>query len=123
MWTSSGAQSTTLVVSRTIGSSASATFAITYGGSKPGSHCCELTVKPTTVARPDTTLGAHERLRHSGQIGTGGCTNLWQSLQRWMRSMPSAPDVQNQSLKGVSCGSGRMVLLIAARLAGSRAYH
>ena len=58
------------------GSSARATLAITYGGSKPGSHGCWFTVKPTTVPRPDTSGGFHDRLRHAGQIGTGGCTSV-----------------------------------------------
>ena len=75
-----------LVVRCTCRSSASATLAMTYGGSKSGSHWWRLTVKPTTVARPDTTDGANDRLRHTGQIGTGGWTSVWQSSQRWMRS-------------------------------------
>ena len=82
-------------------------MAITYGGSKSGSHWCWLTVKPTTVAAPDTSAGVHDRLRHTGQIGTGGWTSAWQSSQPWMRRRPSAPDVQNHSLAGVSWGSGR----------------
>ena len=52
-----------------------ATFAITYGGSKLGSHRWALTVKPTTVPRPETGAASHDRLWHVGQIGTGGCTN------------------------------------------------
>jgi hypothetical protein len=61
-----------------------------------------LTVNPTTVARPDTTVGTALLLRHSGQIGTGGCTSFWQSPHRWIRSFPSSPDVQNHELPGVS---------------------
>lgn len=30
------------------------------------------------------------------------------SVQHWMRSAPSPPEVQNQSFHGVSCGSGLM---------------
>ena len=96
MCTSSGSQPTTFVVSRTVGvlvqgdDRRSRTAAGT-----PGDHGWALTVKPTTVARPDTTVGCHARLRHFGQIGTGGCTSVPQSVQPWMRRRPSAPDVQN----------------------------
>ena len=95
------------VVRCTLGSSSSATLAIAYGGANAGDHWCSLTVKPTTVARPDTTVGSRFRLRHAGQIGTGGWTSWPQSAHAWMRSVPSAPDVQNHWLAGVSCGSGR----------------
>ena len=108
MRTSSGSQPTMFVVRRTVGSSARATLAMTYGGSKPGSHWCWLIVKATTVARPDTSVGAHDRLRQLGQIGAGGWTSALQSVHPWMRSTPSAPEVQNHSLNGVSCGSGRI---------------
>ena len=74
-------------------------MAIAYGGSNPGSHWWWLTVNPTTVPRPDTAVGDHDRLRHTGQIGTGGCTSVLQSLQPWIRSWPSAPDVQNHSVR------------------------
>ena len=40
MRTSSGSQPTMFVVRWTVGSSASATLAMTYGGSNPGSHWC-----------------------------------------------------------------------------------
>jgi hypothetical protein len=66
-----------------------------------------LTVNPTTVARPDTTVGAHERLRHTGHTGTGGWTSALQSWHPWTRRRPSAPEVQNHSVTGVSWGSGR----------------
>src|SRR5438270_295046 len=73
------------------------------------------TVKPTTVARPDTTVGTRSRLRHTWQTGTGGCTRAPQSPHPWMRRWPSFPDVQNDSLVGVSSGSGRNVLSDAAQ--------
>ena len=57
--TSSGSQPTMFVVRWTRGSSASATLAMTYGGSKSGSQRWALTVKPTTVPRP----GDRGRLR------------------------------------------------------------
>ena len=41
-------------------------------------------------------------------MGTGGWTSSPQSLHPWIRRVPSAPDVQNQSLAGVSSGSGRI---------------
>src|SRR5687767_12748929 len=100
MWTWSGSHPTTFVVRCTVGSSARATLAMTYGGSKPGSHWCWLIVKATTVARPEISIGAHARLRQRGQIGVGGCTSALQSVQPWMRNRPSAPDVQIHSLKG-----------------------
>src|SRR5436190_17784293 len=97
-----------LVVNRTIGSSSSATFAMTYGGAKSGSHCCWLIVNPTTVPRPETATCVRALLRHAGQIGVGGWTKVPQSAHPSMRSLPSDPDVQNHSLNGVSCGSGRV---------------
>src|SRR5262245_12981383 len=106
MWTSSGSQPTTFVVSRIAGSSASATIAIAYGGSNDGSHGCRLTVNATTVPRPDTTVGAQERLRHAGHTGVGGWTSVLHSVHPWILSWPSAPDVQNHSFIGVSSGSG-----------------
>jgi hypothetical protein len=109
MWTSSGSHPTTLVVRWTVGSSASATLAMTYGGSKPGSHRWRLTVNATTVPRPDTAVGSHERLRQAGHTGTGGWTSALQSWHCWIRRRPSAPEVQNHSLAGVSWGSGRTV--------------
>ena len=105
--TSAGSQPTMFVVRCTPGSSAKATLAMAYGGSNPGSHCWAFTVTPTTVARPETGVACHDRLRQFGQMGTGGCTNVEQSLQRWMRRRPSAPDFQNHSLAGVSSGRGR----------------
>src|SRR5580704_8840161 len=110
MLTSAGSHPMTLVVRCTRGSSARATLATTYGGSKSGSHRWEFTVKPTTVPRPDTAVGLVSRLRQYGQIGTGGCTSSPHSPQPWTRRTPSAPDVQNHSFAGVSSGSG----LIAA---------
>ena len=101
-----GSHPTMLVVRCTRASSASATLATTYGGSKAGCHRCAFTVKPTIVPRPDTATGLADRLRQYGQIGTGGCTSSPQSSQPWMRRMPSAPAVQNHSLAGVSSGSG-----------------
>src|SRR4051812_15963431 len=95
------------VVRWTLASSSSATLAIAYGGVNAGDHWCWFTVKPTTVAFPDTIVGTRARLRHAGQIGTGGCTSLPQSAQPWIRSLPSLPDVQNHWLASVSCGSGR----------------
>ncbi len=106
MATSPGSHPTMLVVRRTRGSSASATLAITYGGSKAGSHRWALTVKPTIVPRPDTAVGFQDRLRHEGQRGTGGCTSSPHSAHPWIRNVPSAPEVQNHSLAGVSSGSG-----------------
>ena len=61
MCTSSGSQPTMLVVRRTrrvlgqrdVGDRRTA-------ARSPGSHGCWLTVKPTTVARPDTSVGAHD---------------------------------------------------------------
>jgi hypothetical protein len=82
---------------------------MTYGGSIVGNHGCTFTVKPMIVARPDTAFGCHARLRHFGQIGTGGWTKVPQSVQPWIRNWPSAPDVQNHSFAGVSSGSGRTV--------------
>src|SRR5437588_11158929 len=81
-----------------------------YGGSKAGDHWCWLTVKATTVPRPDTTVGTRSRLRHTWHTGTGGCTSAPQSPHPWMRSWPSFPHVQNHSLVGVSSGSGRNAL-------------
>src|SRR4051812_35870395 len=98
-----------LVVSRTIGSSSSATFAMTYGGAKSGSHCCWLMVKPTTVPSPETATCVRARLRQAGQIGVGGWTSVPQSAHPSMRRVPSDPEVQNHSLNCVSCGSGRVV--------------
>ena len=60
------------------------------------------------MARPDTSTGADARLRHYGQIGTGGCTSRPQSEQPWMRSLPSAPERQNHSVAGVNSGRGLM---------------
>src|ERR1700704_3195828 len=105
------------VVSRTVASSARATIAITYGGSKPGSHGCWLSVNAITVPRPETSTGFQERLRHEGQIGTGGWTSASQSVQPWIRSRPSAPEVQNHWLAGVSWGRGRT---FAPRVGGWR---
>ena len=65
-------------------------------------------MNPTTVARPETSEGDHDRLRHEGQIGVGGWTNFPQSSHDWMRRVPSFPDVQNHSLAGVSSGRGLM---------------
>src|SRR5438034_1007537 len=108
-----GERPTMLVVSRTPASSTNATAATTYGGSrsKPGNHRWLFTVKPTTVARPDTSVGDQDRLRHDGQIGTGGCTSVPQSSQPCTCRRPSAPDVQNQRLAGVSSGRGLIPLL------------
>src|SRR4051812_29699890 len=95
------------VVRWTLASSSSATLAIAYGGGNAADHWWRFTVKPTTVARPDTTVCTRARLLHAGQIGTGGWTSLPQSPHPWMRSVPSSPDVQNHWLASVSCGSGR----------------
>ena len=57
-----GSVPTMLVVSRTRGSSSIATIATTYGTGRLGSHCWWLTVKPTTVARPDTPVTSIARL-------------------------------------------------------------
>ena len=62
-----------------------------------------------TTPRPDTGAGSQLRLRQLGQMGTGGCTKVAQSVQRWMRRRPSAPDVQNHSFAGVSSGRGLTV--------------
>ena len=106
MRTSEGSHPTMFVVRCTRASSASATLATTYGGSKSGSQRWEFTVKPTTVPRPDTGAGLADRLRQYGQIGTGGCTSSPQSAHSWMRRTPSSPEVQNHSFAGVSSGSG-----------------
>jgi hypothetical protein len=66
-----------------------------------------LTVKAMTVPRPETTVGAHDRLRHAGQIGVGGWMSFPQSEHPWILSCPSEPEVQNHSFTGVSWGSGR----------------
>ena len=73
MNTSSGSQPTIFVVSRTPGSSSSATIATTYGGGKAGSHCCQLTVNATTVALPDTAPNAMLRPPQTRHAGSGGC--------------------------------------------------
>jgi hypothetical protein len=105
MWTSSGSHPTMLVVRCILGSSASATLAMTYGGSNPGSHWWWLTVNATTVPRPDTTVGFPDRLPQAGHGGTGGWTSASQSWQPWTRRRPSAPDVQNHSLTGWGAGA------------------
>ena len=64
---------------------------------------------PTTVPRPDTGVGFQDLLRQYGQMGTGGWTSSPQSLQPWIRRMPSAPELQNHSLAGVSSGRGRII--------------
>ena len=107
MCTSSGSQPTMFVVRCTVGSSASATIAIAYGGSKPGSHWCWLTVNPTTVPRPDTTDGSTRGCGTPGRSAPAGARASGSRRSRWMRSWPSAPEVQNHSLTGVSWGSGR----------------
>ncbi len=108
-WTSYGSHPTMLVVRCTLGSSSSATLAIAYGGSNAGCHWCWFTVKPTTVPRPDTTVGA---CAGSGTTGTRGPADARAGRSRrspGSAALPSSPDVQNQSLAGVSCGSGRTV--------------
>jgi hypothetical protein len=59
------------------------------------------------VPRFDTTVGSHARLRHVGHTGAGGWTSALQSWQPWIGRWPSAPEVQNHSLSGVTWGSGR----------------
>ena len=81
MWTSSGAQPVMDVVRRTAPLSASATTAMTYGGSKAGCQLWWFTVKPTTEPRPETTVGSHDVLRQFGQMGTGG----WTSVAHWVQ--------------------------------------
>ncbi len=61
------------------------------------------------MARPETTVGSHARLRHTGQMGMGGWTMAEHSVQPWTRSRPSAPEVQNHAVAGVSSGSGLTV--------------
>ena len=87
--TSSGSQSTMLVVRWIDGSSANATLATMYGGSKSGSHCWWFTVTPMTVARPDIGRGDHDELRHAGHTGAGGWTSVSHSSQPWIRRTPS----------------------------------
>ena len=58
---------------------------------------------PARTPRP----ARRDRLRHRGQMGTGGWTRALQSSQPWIRRRPSAPEVQNHSLTGVSWGSRR----------------
>ena len=72
MWTSSGSQPTTLVVRWTLGSSARATLAIAYGGSKSGSHWCWLTVRATTVARAGDLGGRPRPAAAHGADGDRG---------------------------------------------------
>ena len=55
--TSAGSEPTMFVVRRTLASSARATVAMTYGGSRSGNQRWGLTVKPTMVPRPDTAVG------------------------------------------------------------------
>ena len=69
------------------GSSARATLAMTYGGSKSGSHRCALTVNPTTVARPETSVGFDERLAALGADRGGRVDEL--------AAVPAALDAQD----------------------------
>jgi SnoaL-like protein len=71
------------------------------------------------VPCPETTVGAQDVLPQAGQMGVGGCTSVPQPSQPWIRSFPSAPDVQNQSLNGVSSGSGRTANVYRVRTAWS----
>ena len=69
-----------------------------------------VTVKEATVARPLSTSGARSLPMQSGHTGDGGCTILRQSLQRSIRSSPSAPLVQKKlfswSRRGVNLKGG-----------------
>ena len=75
-----------LVVNRTRGSSAMATWATTYGGGRPGKLNRWLTVKPTSVALPETSRTPMLWLRQYRHTGCGGWISAVQSRHSWMRS-------------------------------------
>ena len=102
-----------LVVNRTRGSSSSATSATTYGGGRSGKPKRWLTVEPDNVALPDTARTPILVCRQYRQIGAGGWISDWQLRHSWIRSWPSAPEVQKNSFCAVSCGSGRVIGRIA----------
>src|SRR5215831_14420715 len=66
-----------------------------------------LTVKPMSVANPETALTPISCLRQCRQTGCGGWISAWQEPHSWKRSRPSAPDVQKNAVSGVSEGRGR----------------
>ena len=78
-----------------------ATCATTYGAGRPGMANRWLTVKPASTPRPETARTPMLWLRQYRQTGCGGWMSDWQSPHSWMRSFPSAPDVQKYSLSNV----------------------
>ena len=108
MCTSSGSQPTMLVVRRTLGSSSSATLAMTYGGSNAGQP---LVVVHGEADRPWPGPTPRCRSRGCGCGTPGRSARAGGRGRRSRRSpgcagCPSAPEVQNHSLTGVSWGSG-----------------
>ena len=107
MCTSLGSHPTTFVVRRTPASSSSATIRDHVRRGERRRPRVRVHGEPDHACRGQTPgVGSHARLRQTGQIGTGGWTRVPQSVHRWMRSRPSAPDFQNHSVAGVSSGSG-----------------
>src|SRR6516162_5363415 len=96
-----------LVVSRTRGSSAIATWAITYGAGSPGTLNRWFTVNPARVALPETARTPRSRDRQYRHTGAGGWIRDWQALHSCSRRVPSAPEVQKNSFSAVIRGSGR----------------
>ena len=98
-----------LVVSRTRGSSAIATWATTYGAGNPGRLNRWFTVNPASVALPETARTPMSRDRQYRHTGAGGWIRESQFLHSCSRSVPSAPEVQKNSFSCVISGRGRPV--------------
>ena len=62
-------------------------------------------LKADSTARPDTSRTPMSWLRQYRQIGWGGWISAEQARHSWIRSLPSSPDFQKNSLSNVSCGS------------------
>ena len=95
------------MVSRTRGSSSSATCATTYGAGSPGRLNRWLTVNPISVANPETGAGDNTCPWQYRHTGCGGWIKPEQDEHRRIRSSPSAPEVQKNSFSRVSIGNGR----------------
>src|SRR6202051_2264565 len=96
-----------LVVSRTRGSSTIATWATTYGAGSPGRLNRWLMVKLLRAARPETARTPISREWQYRHTGCGGGMRAFHVVHSCSRNVPSAPEVQKNSVASVTGGRGR----------------
>src|SRR5690554_5563403 len=69
-----------------------------------------MTTKEYRLALPLASTVSHSKLWHLMHTGAGGWRSVWQSVQRWISSLPCSQPSQKKRVSSLLPGSGRLAL-------------